>query len=338
MSIVRTLNCRSDLDAAKVGGGSYDASDGNWRGPYGYPVWRLSDNKFAFTAITEGGAFGWWETFGTRFGDTYIQLYGGASQFTVVDNDADHKLHYRYGPNTAIHPTFVWRLAHFYWVEMEWKWDDTAGYFKVWLDGDLVIDVTGDTANGGTAPDQLDFLEGSSVGSPQARDWVLWTKDGSGVNASPGEICRLIPLATASDEEADFGSTGANLYTEIDDDNQADGDTTKIEATIAGDRARFGLDIPATWDIDLEWTLPNGSPVANVFAVIARVAAADSASTSDLDVGIRELVSNVEDVTQFPLTTTYVEKEHISELNPDTGLAWTVADLSAGVQLVLEQQ
>lgn len=343
MSVVRTFDGISDKQYVDPTNDNYQAGDYNFVGPWGLPVYTHAEGAdFPFGVnVVEGGACGWWNFTGTSFGDAtvYFQEAGVDSHLYWKSNDPNDELQYRYGPSSEItHPSHTFTHNRWYWFETEWKIDDSNGYWRLWMREErtekLLIDVSGvDTRRGGSGYVNRMSIS-SGISNSWMRDFVVWTKDGSGLTARPEGVLRLLDVNPVSDEEVSgFTSTAATHYEVVDELWNADDDTTHTYAASLGDRLRLGVSPNLLDDL----LLP-GDISPEIVACIARAGVADSASTSDFDLGIRELTNNAEDVTTHSLTTTYREKEHISELNPDTGLAWTAADFAAGVDLVVEQQ
>ena len=338
MSIVRTLNCRSDLIGAKSWGDNYPATDGNNLGPWGETCWRLTAQRFEFPAIQEGGCCGWYATPGNNgAGDSGFTMREGATdQLKIIDNQGDAVLHYTYAGSEYGHPSYVFDTQRHVWMEMEWKIDDSAGYWRVWLDGDLVVDVSGDTRNGGAVGeiDTIYFYRTASQAG-WCDTWVFWTKDGSGLDAAPGTELRLWRHHPSGDTaELDWTTTGGAHYTEIDEDTTADGATTVIESVNVGDRDRIEVE-SFLGGVDYK-----GDDIEAIVSVSARALPYEVTATGTFDLGVRELENDTEDVTSVTAIANWnnAEREHIAELNPDTGLPWTLADLVTGVEFVVEQQ
>lgn len=207
-----------------------------------------------------------------------------------------------------------------FYFEIEGLIADSGGWFKVYVDGIEVINVSGvDTRNGGTSGifNVIDIIESGTKDIDN-----IYVKDVVG-SIGPAKI---VPAAVTSDD-ANVGFvqlSGATLY-EMVDEAKTDLDTTYISASAVNDQVTFGLadlsETGAIYAVKVQFSLKKTDAVAGraVKAVIK-----DDANTA---VGADNIV----------LSTTYKFASNIFGTDP-SGAAWNLAavnGLRAGVKVTV---
>lgn len=139
------------------------------------------------------------------------------------------------------------------WYHLECKFvsDDSNGLIKVWLDGDVIIDVTGtDTNSGQTNFDLLEFWGyGDGGGRNYFDDPVVWDETGTDFNESENiGLHQIDTLVPESDESVAWAPTGAGSSNadRVNATGAHDGDTTYIEAATTTQEDRYNIADPAT--------------------------------------------------------------------------------------------
>lgn len=194
---------------------------------------------------------------------------------------------------------------------------DTGGRCVVRVDGQTVIDFTGDTKNGGTAS-TLDSLQFGGAGSGTIRYYDdLYINDATG--AAPHNTfygpCRVYALAPtgAGTDTAFTPSAGAN-WTCVDEQPASAADF--VTASTVGARDTYAMaDLPGT--------------VSQVFGVRpTAIAKSNDGAAVNLKTAMRS-AGTVYGGTTTPLGAGDSTVATIRSVDPATGAAWTVAAVNA---------
>jgi len=183
--------------------------------------------------------------------------------------------------------------------------DPGADYLKVWIDGELVLDITGVTFSTTGATDiQLPYA------MTQLDD--IWLKSDHDYFME-AQILALFPDGAGS--YTDFTPVGeSSNYLNVDEFEQ-DFDST-YNYGVSGDKDSFAF-------MDLDTT-------GDVHALVVRVFAKGEAGNAD---ELRPFVivggNKYNGTSQLPSEVRYGYIQHIWDINPDTSVPWTVSDINA---------
>jgi len=214
------------------------------------------------------------------------------------------------------------------WYENEWNliemYAKTAsapnGAYEVRINGVTVSSGTGLNTNqtGGTTIDRVVFQnQGSGSGRKfKIKDIVI--NDGTGTvnNTWIGDkhVFTLFPNGDTADEDWAL-SAGTDSFALVNEASN-DGGTSYIESSTATEKTI--LDYGAT-----------GSE-ANIIGVsIHTVAALDAAGSETFDDIVAEGATETDSAAHTVASTSYAMFDTVYETNPDTGVAWTAAELDA---------
>lgn len=198
---------------------------------------------------------------------------------------------------------------------------DSGGTFKVWLDGTLAINFSGDTRyaaeSSANAVNYLYFGFGyAGTGSWYIDDIICWNEAGDTFNtAGPLGEHRIWTLSPEGDNSCQFTpSTGSNRYAVVDDAtlDTSDYNSSSVDGVI--DRFSFG-------DLSVS---PNTIHAINVKAIAKK--------TGTGGAQMRALVrqNDTDHVgASVTLTTSFAPVNVVFGNNPETSAAWTATSVNA---------
>lgn len=207
-----------------------------------------------------------------------------------------------------------------FFFEIEGLIADSGGWFKVYIDGIEVINVSGiDTRNGGTSGvfSVVDIIESGTKDIDN-----IYVKDVVG-SVGPG---KLVPITvTGDDANTGFAPlSGSTLY-EMVDEAKTDLDTTYISASAVDNQVTFTMtDIAETGTIYAVKVQINAKKTDGVAGRAVKMAIKDDSNTA---LGSANIV----------LATAYVFNSNIFGTDP-SGAAWTLSavnGLRAGVKVTV---
>lgn len=209
------------------------------------------------------------------------------------------------------------------WNHIEWKvvLSDTVGTVELRVNGVSVLSLTGQDTINAAAPgtiDQVSLTSGVTTGSQPVfdyfKDLILWDTTGTQNNDFLGtnHVYSLLPDADSTlTWTPSTGLTGFNLIDETDP-NDAD----FISAA----------DPPPAQS---EFTLTNLPPdIVGVKALIPVVRARKiDGGDGSIQVGVKGTLTDLG--ADRPITSAFTYWWDVSELSPDTGVAWTPVEVDA---------
>lgn len=278
------------------------------------------------SALAFGFGFRYTSAFsGNNNGNVY--LYGsGSTQIGLQFNDIGRVVVNRYSAVET--PTLLGQSlagviipGTWQYVECEVTIHDTTGTVKVWVDNNLVVDLSGvDTRNAGTTVDQIAFgIRSTNIASVSNYD-DIYVVD---TNTRIGEDCFFEVLAPVTDDSVAWTrSAGSDNYALVDE-AQTDGDTTYIESSTVSQVDRYTF-------ADMSNT--PSSIKAVIMTSFAKKSAAGYRSIN------LQVVSGAttSDGAAYGLPLSYARQERILETDPNTSSAWSAAAVNAlkgGVKL-----
>lgn len=248
---------------------------------------------------------------------------GGAGRHVYLARNADGSIEVWRSDGApviiAVSAPDILRLTQYYFIEFRLFVDNAAGEVEVKVNGATVISFTGDTfADVATlAITGIGFL---SVGNTQSSFDDVYALDETGAapwNTFLGD-CRveaLRPDGLGVHQEWDlFGA--ATHWQAVDDAAAPNGDTSYLFT------ATQGLQETETFS-------PTGLPTGSIFGLqISLYARKTDAGPRVIAPVLRQGITDAIGQNRQP-GLTYVYQIQLFQLNPVTGLAWTIADVNA---------
>lgn len=243
-----------------------------------------------------------------------ITLSNGADapQITIAVDGIGRLLLYRGSQSGTFlaASTVALSVGVWYYIEVEFRIDDPAGYVRVYVNGGEFVTYTGNTigVSGNATFGRLGILGASSV---QATIDDIYVEDGT-IRLGEARVQTQRPAADTA--QKDFTpSSGTSNYSRVNE-NLVDGDASYVASSTVGDEDLYDLaDMSAT--------------PQDIFAVQVRIVARkDDAATR----AIKSVIKSGATVSvgeEFFLSSSYTTHTDIYDVNPDTGVAWTKTDV-----------
>lgn len=207
-------------------------------------------------------------------------------------------------------------------VELAFVADNTSGVAKLWIDGNLEVDVSGDTTGFGgnistTGIDNLDWR--SDDMEIDIDDLLVWDEEGTGLVESgqlgPHRIELKTPTADGNSEDWTL-STGTDAYALLDEDSAASA-ADYVETSTLDDQMLFELSASGF-----------GNPQTIHGVALHTRAAFTGAGTPELNGRVRSGTSEADaEGGTMVLTGTQADYVRWVDTDPDTASAW--ADVAA---------
>jgi hypothetical protein len=241
-------------------------------------------------------------------GQVFIQL--GTSTILATSAEA--------GPAFAAN---VW-----YYLEVEAFVHDTTGFVRVYLDGNLLVQIENADTRGQAGTDLVEMIRlHGNTGGGTSDGPNIWSIDDLYVLDASTRLgqCRVSTLLPHADTgDADWTPLGAGShFAEVDDDN---GDTSYIASDTAGD-----LDMLDAQDLPF-------TPQTVHAVQISWRARKDDAATREVRSKIRSDGATSDGATRT-LTSSYLYYHDVFEADPDAAGPWTgaaVAAMQIGIETV----
>lgn len=234
-----------------------------------------------------------------------------AAQVTLAIDNLGRMLAYRgttSGTFLATTPVAM-SIGVWYYVEVEFRIDNPAGFIRVYVNGALLIDFTGNTQSvaGVNTVARLGLLGGAAT-------VVVDDVYAKSIATRLGES-RIETLLPSADSAVAFTpNAGTGNFSRV---NEAlvDGDTTYVYSSTVGAE-------------DLYEIADMTSIPEQIHAVQTRIVAKkDDAATRAVKVGLKPGASATVYGSDFYLSSSYTTKTDIYDLNPETSAAWTKTDI-----------
>jgi len=217
------------------------------------------------------------------------------------------------GRNETVAISNASRFTMWGWIYVTYEFhvgDAGADYIKVWINGELVIDVSGTTLNFNGA-----ITEGQSLGYGWSCD-DLWIKNDTDTIQPEVKILALFPNAAGADSECTPVGEATN-YMNVDE-HQQDFDST-YNLVDTGEKDSFNMQ-PITDQVS----------AGVVHALVARFfVKGDVGNTEQLRPYVISGGTKYNGTAQNVVEGRYTYIQEIWETNPDTSIAWTVSELDA---------
>lgn len=238
-----------------------------------------------------------------------------------IENDGTIHVTTQHGASaTTGSPPRTMILNQWHHIEYSAKYADAGGFIKVWVDRQLVIDISGDTLVGTQPSSVTHFSLRNRVGvgnqlSMDYDDLVVW--DEAGANFDFTQIAAtkehvIETLDVDADDAVQFTPSAGSNFQNVDEVQKDDGDTTYNESDTPGDTDLFTFEAQAN--------TPLQTFGITITAVGRKVDLGGVGILVRMDSGGAE-----RDTEVFTLTETYLQYQVVEDagLDPDTGLPWT---------------
>ena len=252
--------------------------------------------------------------------EVFVRADGGSNHITVRWN-SDRSLSIYADGTTNLGTTAagVGSLNTWIYVCLHVSLDDTTGgWAKLYVDGSLLLDITGVvTSTIASTPVSGVLFASGAAADLYYDDFYIMDSSGA-VNNAPALDARVITVpANADGHQNDFTAVGApSNWAAVADGNTSDGDTTHTFGTNPSERDMFG-------------TATTNQAVGSVMGVQANVRCRKSdIGTQSAAPVIRSDGTDAEGAT-LSLTEGYGRLTMFEETDPATGNAWTVAAADA---------
>jgi hypothetical protein len=294
-----------DIETGRVAGYCIELPGGSWLGT---PSLTTDDTLICGFAFRTDDA-----------GDYTLMAFwdGGSKNFNLRYESAANELDI-WRDNTLIATSSgLGILANtWYWVEMKAKTHNTLGTYDVELNGASVFSATNvDTQAGSNAwSDNIRFFGAGT--NNRWDDIYVCDTTGSVNNDMLGNV-RVVSISPDGDDTANFGTSTPNAshYANVDE-NPTDDDTSYVEDGTVN-----------TTDL-YDYAALSGSGSILGLQINTQCRQTDVTAFS-LITPIESNGSQYDDSAQSVGTTSYVTKYRISETDPDTSTAWTIAGVNA---------
>ena len=205
-----------------------------------------------------------------------------------------------------------------YWIELKVLTDNVAGTYELKVGGATLLSDTGvDTQPGSNAwSDKVRFQTTSGLARVRFDD--IYICDGTGgVNDDFLGQCKVIGLSPDADDTANFGTStpSANHFENVDE-NPSDDDTSYVEENTANTTDLYDYEALSTTGevFGLQINTMCRETDATPFSLITPI---ESNGTQD------------DDSSQALTGVNYSTLTRVSEVDPDTNVAWTVNGVDA---------
>lgn len=208
-------------------------------------------------------------------------------------------------------------------VEVKFAVDNSAGIIKIWMDGVLEVNFTGDNLlNGTNTLDGVSSISISGVGARQTLidDLIIWDEEGSefAVTGQYGihRLETLIPNAAGS--STGFTVTGAASNYLAVDEAGADYNTTYVESGTSTTKDLYN------------YTNLSGTPDVIAGVIVTSIATNPDAAAISIKHKIKSGATEVAEAThQLSASGTWSSISDFVHQDPNTTAAWTTTNLNA---------
>lgn len=265
-----------------------------------------------FSPITTvNTAFAWysdiWIPDGTNTNGLWT-AFKGATRLARIQFNASAQLEAYVGSTLVGTGATAFATDAHYHIEVEYQ-IGASGVFKVWVDGILEINFSGNTQpDANTDFDEIRFYPAPVTGVSGRAGYIsdiVIQDTGRIYNA---RVAALLPNAAGDINQ------WTGVYTDIDE-YVHDGDTTKITSASAGQTALFNVA-----------NLPAAANTVSFVQVSGHVRQ-DGTPPDQVKWSIKTGGTQY-DSAAFSLTTNYARKPHLWDENPNTLAEWTVAEVN----------
>lgn len=198
--------------------------------------------------------------------------------------------------------------------------DSTSGRMKVWIDGAVALDYTGDTRtqiSGNVAANTIGIGGSGGTGNSVWDDIIIWDDQGSTFNSAPslGDL-KIETLRPAADASTQFSRYSGGTNTANVQDSAYDGDGSYVQSNTVGHKDLYDF----------------GNLLSTPSSILGVVVNTTAKRT---DTGSRTLASVIKSsstestATGVALTSTYSTIQSVHTTDPNTSSAWTETAVNA---------
>lgn len=228
------------------------------------------------------------------------------------------------GPSGAYESDIIWRGVEAHYFEFEVVLHDTAGSYRLWVDGVLLINVSDiDTKAGGTKTvfDAFRYA-GGVFGSFWGYMSDVYITNGAGSSPYNGRLGDIIIETKFPDGNgfySDFVGSDADStdnYQHVDENPNHDGNATYVESGDDLDRDSYTFE-----DIALT--------TGNIRGVIATAVAKNTGAADYLQVSTRISSIDYDSATMAAPASYNAALVKVWQVSPATSSDWTIAEINA---------
>lgn len=281
-------------------------------------------NGWGFNYASPGAVTELYFRFAARLDVTEVRFYKGPTQIGYISLKCGQqpKAYVGYGlvsTGTKVIPdNSQWVV-----IEVHIKIHSSTGQYQVKLDGELVLDYTGNTTSSGyTDFDQISWFQSGNTAYYTYYDDLAINDTTGGVDDSwcgDGHVYGLRP--NGNGDSSDFTGSDADStdnYLLVDDPGTPD-TATYVESETSGHKDLYAVEnLP---------TLPVGATIKRINVVVDGYVAS---AGNPVNLGIK--TGTYEDWKSTSMPTSYRVASQTWTSNPDTGYAWSESEIN-GLQI-----
>lgn len=240
---------------------------------------------------------------------------GGATQFNVKFANSGAIELYR-GTNLCATSVKPYPINQWFFCQIYFNIATAAGSCEVRINGKTYVTFTGNTANTGSGQWNGWYIQGVSTPTMYLDNLLVYSTSGNAPTAWTPETRIWDDLPTGAGASTGWTpSAGSNW--QCVDEQPSNGDTDYVSASAAGVTDTYAFPSP----------VPSGAIVYGVAVHITT--RKDDAGLNELDAVLRSDGTNYASGTVQAISNTYARFRRFWDLDPATGLSWTVANANA---------
>lgn len=276
-----------------------------------------------FSGISEGYfKIGWQISSNYDYTKTIRFRNGTTELFTLGLSTINNKFNILVGGSVVATGSFIYAINTFYLLEFHIKIADTGGLIQLKVEGNLDIDYSGDTQPGAaTTIDNLylstNYNQATGAAFVYFDDIAINDTNGTVDNSWCGEGRIEYRTTNAAGDINQLTPSAGNNFECVDELAQ-DGDATYVEGSTVDNRDLYNL---AASGLAAGSTINRVKPVASARDTVA--------NGGKIALGMKTNATEYFG-SDLVLTTGYTPVQGAEHLvNPNTGVAWTIAELDA---------
>jgi hypothetical protein len=255
----------------------------------------------------------------------FFSFRDGSSTQVAIGLDASYRITVFVGGTVvATSSPNAFAVGAWYFVQLRAHIANAGGNIQVWLQGQQVINFTGDTQNTANAYANQ-WLMTRNANQTWQTNLIIYDETGNAPNARTPETRIYADLPTGAGASSGWTPLSGSNWQMVDEQPN-DGDTTYNAAGSSPLDDLYAY--PAA-------TIPTGSVV---YAVASEMdCRKDDAGTNDVAALVRTGSTDYEHSSVYGLTASYQRLRSIWDTNPNTLSAWTVSEAN-GAQIGIRRK